>query len=133
MFRCASSALLCALVCKCGALLGAFADANCVHWAIEGVGRLERERERERERAKEKVQQQREEKSSGCKFCNLMKMKIPAASCNFLLLFLFFIFCHLDLCSSLRLIGLGNSLTLSSFQKNVDFHILKSCFFFCDK
>ncbi|CAK9194728.1 hypothetical protein BDL97_10G060500 [Sphagnum fallax] len=32
-------------------------------------------------------------------------MKIPAASCNLSLLFLFFIFCHLDLCSSLRLIG----------------------------
>ncbi|CAK9859592.1 unnamed protein product [Sphagnum jensenii] len=32
-------------------------------------------------------------------------MKIPAASCNLFLLFLFFIFCHLDLCSSLRLIG----------------------------
>jgi hypothetical protein len=46
----------------------------------------------------------------------LMQMKIPAASCNLFLLFLFFIFCHLDLCSSLRLIGLGNSLTLSSFQ-----------------
>jgi hypothetical protein len=76
-----------------------------VHWAIEDAGRLARERERERERAKEKVQRQREEKRSGCKFCNLMKMKIPAASCNLLLLFLFFIFCHLDLCSSLRLIG----------------------------
>ncbi|KAH9550167.1 hypothetical protein CY35_10G058900 [Sphagnum magellanicum] len=34
-----------------------------------------------------------------------MEMKIPPASCNLLLLFLFFIFCHLDLCSSLRLIG----------------------------
>ncbi|KAH8933025.1 hypothetical protein BDL97_18G009800 [Sphagnum fallax] len=48
------------------------------------------------------MQQLREKKSSGCK---LMQMKIPAASCNLFLLFLFFIFCHLDLCSSLRLIG----------------------------
>ncbi len=76
------------------------------------------------------MQQQREEKSSGCKFCNLRKMKIPAASCNLSLLFLFFIFCHLDLCSSLRLIGLGNSLTLSSFQKICLFSYFEVLLFF---
>jgi len=84
----------------------------CVHWAIEGAGGLARERE--------KMQQLREKKSSGCK---LMKMKIPAASCNLFLLFLFFIFCHLDLCSSLRLIGLGNS-SHSHFVSNFMFIVI---------